>query len=218
MSDRMFIENRRQFLKRASIFAVVPVLPVGLSSLCGYSEGTRVTEQRECEWCGAADAPARLSWRTAIAPAGEPGEPLLISGTVYRPDGKTPAKGLLLYVYHTDARGYYRTSPTEHRHGRLRGWMRTNNEGRYEFSTIRPAPYPEMNEPAHIHITVSGTDTPEYWIDSFWFEGDPLITTEKRARLSGRGGFSPIIALKRDENSLWRGSRDIRTESRGQRR
>src|ERR1700733_5643598 len=37
----------------------------------------------------------------------EPGEPMIISGTIYLPDGKTPAKAAILSVWHTDAKGYY---------------------------------------------------------------------------------------------------------------
>ena len=46
--------------------------------------------------------PASFSWETKIAPSDEPGEPILIRGTIYHNDGKTPASGVILYVYHTD--------------------------------------------------------------------------------------------------------------------
>jgi protocatechuate 3,4-dioxygenase beta subunit len=35
------------------------------------------------------------------------GERMIISGTIYLPDGKTPAKGAILSVWQTDAKGYY---------------------------------------------------------------------------------------------------------------
>jgi hypothetical protein len=38
-----------------------------------------------------AGAPAKLSWKTVIASAGEPGEPLVVSGTIYGPNGKDQA-------------------------------------------------------------------------------------------------------------------------------
>src|ERR1041385_8313782 len=37
----------------------------------------------------------------------EPGEPMIISGTVYLPDGKTPVRDAILSVWQTDAKGYY---------------------------------------------------------------------------------------------------------------
>src|SRR5215211_6191346 len=55
--------------------------------------------------------PRALDWRTAIAGSGEAGEPLEMRGVIYRSDGKTPAPGVILYVYHTDAKGYYSPAP-----------------------------------------------------------------------------------------------------------
>ena len=51
--------------------------------------------------------PKSLSWETTIAGKSEPGEPLEMSGTIFGADGKTPASGIILYVYHTDATGHY---------------------------------------------------------------------------------------------------------------
>src|SRR5688572_1615210 len=62
--------------------------------------------------------PSTLSWETKIENAADPGEPMIIEGTIYKKDGKTPAPGVILYVYHTDAKGYY-SNPTSkgNRHG-----------------------------------------------------------------------------------------------------
>lgn len=166
--------------------------------------------QGECEWCGAHDAPSNLSWRADVVPKDEPGEPLVVSGTVFLPDGVTPAKGVLIYAYNTDARGYYRRTDRDHRHGRMRAWMRTDARGRYELRTIKPGPYPERPDPAHIHYTLTGPDFPEYYIDDVWFEGDPRITPAERSRRSGRGGFNAILRLTRDAEGAWRGTRDIK--------
>ena len=65
------------------------------------------TIQEDCNWCGASEAPENVDWKTVIPPAGESGEKLLISGTVYLPDGVTPAKDIIVYVYHTNIEGYY---------------------------------------------------------------------------------------------------------------
>nr|WP_240699385.1 hypothetical protein [Spirosoma sordidisoli] len=67
-------------------------------------------------------------------------KPLSINGTVYKADGKTPAPGVVLYVYHTDQTGRYVARQGargwERRHGSLRGWMRTNEQGEYKFVTL----------------------------------------------------------------------------------
>ena len=65
------------------------------------------TAAADCEWCGAAEAPAVLTAEARLAPAGEPGTPLVVTGVVYRPDGRTPAAGVLVYAYHTKAAGVY---------------------------------------------------------------------------------------------------------------
>jgi protocatechuate 3,4-dioxygenase, beta subunit len=174
----------------------------------------RGTGQRlpECEWCGAGEVPADVSWLATIAGKDEPGERLVVRGRVYRPDGKTPAPGVILYAYHTNAKGVYPKKGTEtgnaRRHGYLRGWMKTDSTGRYEFRTIRPAAYPGGENPQHIHVTVKEPGRAEYWIDEFHFDDDPLLTPEQRSRLRNRGG-SGIIRPTRGDDGAFEAVRDI---------
>lgn len=98
--------------------------------------------------CGSCIAPANLSWKTLIPPNKEPGEPLDILGTIYQPDGVTPAEGIVLFVYHTDVTGYY-YEEDDASHPRLKGWMKTGADGRYEFRTIKPGAYPNRSSCAH---------------------------------------------------------------------
>jgi protocatechuate 3,4-dioxygenase beta subunit len=165
-----------------------------------------------CDGCELlfAGMPAQLSWETTIPPAGEPGEPLEISGVIFQADGKTPAPNVILYVYHTDASGVYKPGEQQtaaRRHGRLRGWLKTNERGQYKFRTIRPGAYPGRRDPAHIHPTIKEPDKNEYYIDEYRFDDDPLLTKEERAREEKRGG-SGIIKLTR-RNGVWLGRRDI---------
>ena len=136
---------------------------------------------------------------------------IVLAGTVFEPDGKTPAAGTILYIYHTDREGYYsggtNSSTWSRRHGRYRGWVKTDESGRYTFYTFRPAPYPGGQEVEHIHITVKPTQTNEYYIDEFVFADDPLLTPARREQLENRGG-SGIVQLK-EEGDLWKGERDI---------
>lgn len=133
----------------------------------------------------------------------EEGPKLVITGTVYKSDGKTPAPGVVLYVYQTDQSGRYRTKGNEtgwaRRHGTIRGWMKTNAEGAYRFYTIRPASYSKTGPPAHIHITVKEPDKNEYWIDDFHFDDDPFLTTEVRNGMRNRGGNGILKPVKRGE-------------------
>jgi phage-related minor tail protein len=51
-------------------------------------------------------APTHLSWRTEIAGKDEPGQRSIVTGTVYTPDGATPAAGVTVYAYNTAAAGF----------------------------------------------------------------------------------------------------------------
>jgi protocatechuate 3,4-dioxygenase beta subunit len=164
-----------------------------------------------CDGCDIiyADMPRQLSWQTTIASAAEPGERMEITGVIYHADGKTPASGVILYVYHTDARGLYSPAPDEsgaaRRHGHLRGWMKTDERGQYRFISIRPAPYPNGRVPAHIHPIIKEADKNEYYIDEFLFDDDPAL---RNANIENRGG-SGIIHLSKNSEGVWVGKRDI---------
>lgn len=202
--------NRRNFMKRASAFAlVVPALDIGALGLLGCNPA------RSFSRSGLSNDSPVVPWKTTIVSREEQGEPLIISGTIYAPDGKTPLSEMNLSVYHTDATGRYSTSGGDNRNTRINGTMRTNADGRYEFRTIKPAPYPGGGNPAHIHAYISGPDYPEYWIESYVFEGDPFINENMKRNAAGQGNFSFILALKRDKEGVWQGVRDIKVERCG---
>ena len=142
---------------------------------------------------------------------GEQGPKLVVSGTVYKSDGKTPAPGVVLYVYHTDQSGQYRKTGNEKgwatRHGSIRGWVKTNEQGAYRFYTIRPAAYSKTGPPAHIHVTVKEPDKNEYYIDDFLFDDDPFLQAEERQRQRNRGG-NGILKLE-EKNGIFYGTRNI---------
>jgi protocatechuate 3,4-dioxygenase beta subunit len=150
----------------------------------------------------------------SIAPLQEEGMRLVISGIVYEKDGKTPAKDVIIYVYHTNNQGLYPKKGDEQgngkRHGYLRGWMKTDARGRYRFNTIKPAPYQTHGgEPAHIHYTVKAPGKDEYWLTGLWFSDDSRVTQDLVENVPRDGGFGNVTDL-RMENGIWKGSRDIR--------
>jgi protocatechuate 3,4-dioxygenase beta subunit len=162
--------------------------------------------------CSKCIAPPTMSPRITIASENEPGERLVMSGTIFQPDGKTPAEGIVLYVYHTDATGYYNKDDDPY-NPRLRGWMKTGPDGKYEFRTIKPAPYPRRDTPAHIHAQIYSEKITEYTIDEYWFEGDPLINDSvKKKLLTGRGGPGSTVKLTRDTSGVLHGVRDIKLD------
>ncbi len=96
---------------------------------------------------------------------------------------KTPAEGVIIYLYHTDATGHYPVKQDskgwEKRHGYLRGWMRTNEKGEYKFATMRPVAYPGGTEPAHIHMIIKEPGINEYYIDDILFRMIPCSQSLK---------------------------------------
>lgn len=206
--------SRRNFIKGASVFAVAAPALYGCAGALALKEEQEKTGKIVATnqgWMGAAAAPRNPSSKIRIVSESEPGEPLVVSGTIYSLKDSKPIEGITLFVYHTDARGLYNDQGNSRDAGpRLHGWMRTKSDGRYEFRTIKPASYPNSEIPMHIHATVFDASRPEYWIDSYWFEGDPFITPKQMAGLSGRGGGNSIISLKRDEQGVLRGVRDLR--------
>lgn len=141
----------------------------------------------------------------------EKGPKLEISGIIYHNDGKSPAKDVVIYVYHTDQKGLYAMKGNGtgwgKRHGYIRGWLKTDNKGFYKFYTLKPAPYPGGNNPAHIHITIKEPDKNEYWIDEYLFDEDPILTKDERQKLEKRGGNGVIKTVLR--NGILHGTRDI---------
>lgn len=134
----------------------------------------------------------------------QPGQKLLVHGTIYHNDRQTPAPGVLLYYYHTDIHGVYASreelDPRVVRHGYIRGWVKSDEEGHYALYTVRPAPYPNTDMPAHIHPSIREPDIGNaYYIDEFVFDDDPLLTPEKRADLPDRGGSGILTLVPRGD-------------------
>lgn len=166
-----------------------------------------------CEGCELVfeGLPRELPSRARIAPPDQPGEPLLLEGTVRDPEGR-PVPGVVVYAYHTDARGIYPGRDGATRHGTLRGWARTDARGRYGFETIRPASYPDSTIPAHVHMHVIEPGRCTYYVDEVLFDDDPhlaALAADERARLSpGRGGEG-LTHPVRDARGRWHATRDL---------
>jgi protocatechuate 3,4-dioxygenase beta subunit len=162
-----------------------------------------------CEWIFEG-MPDSLVWSARIAPANEFGEPMQINGVVRDKAGK-PVKGVVVYTYHTNAQGVYPrdSAHSNVRHGRLRGWARTDALGRYRFDTIRPAGYPNTDIPVHVHMQVLEPGCCEYTIDEILFDDDPRLTRKKREQESHGMGGNGIVHPVRDATGVWQVTRDI---------
>lgn len=146
------------------------------------------------------------------------GQKILLTGIVYQIDGITPAPDVLLYYYQTNTEGRYLHKSDESRsmppnelgqtHGYIRGWVKTDKEGKYFIYTVRPASYPVGDEPAHIHLTVKEPNNlNEYYIDDFVFDDDKFVTSERRKRMENRCGSGVLRLIQNDELQI--GERNI---------
>ncbi len=131
----------------------------------------------------------------------EKGQKLLVTGTVYELDGRTPAENVIIYYWQTDNDGLYsprhgmndRAKP----HGHIRGWIKTGENGKYAIYTVRPAPYPKDVLPAHIHLSIKEPDVDnEYYPDDINFDDDKLLIPYfKRYPQENRGGSGVVRVL-----------------------
>ncbi|MDJ0947773.1 MAG: intradiol ring-cleavage dioxygenase [Alphaproteobacteria bacterium] len=137
------------------------------------------------------DGAPLLSPPVDIAGATE-GTPLIVSGRVRDPDG-APIAGALLDVWQTAPNGLYDVQDSDQPAFNLRGRMRTDADGGYEFRTVLPVSYPIATDgpvgrmleavgrhpyrPAHVHFIVSAEGFAPVTTQLF-VEGDPYIDSD----------------------------------------
>ncbi|GAB3426231.1 dioxygenase family protein [Niabella aquatica] len=134
----------------------------------------------------------------------EKGQKLVVTGTVFQLDGKTPAANVIIYYWQTNNNGYYAPAPgmdpRVKRHGHIRGWVKTGEDGKYTIRTIRPAPYPDAVLPAHIHLSVKEPDVAnEYYTDELNFDDDPLLTAHFKKYPQEKRGGSGVVSVRRKD-------------------
>lgn len=143
------------------------------------------------------DRPTALTSSARIAAAAEPGTPLVIHGRVFAADGRTPVPNAIVFAYHTDREGHYDRPGAPPHSWRLRGWARTDADGRFEFQTTRPGAYPSRNIAAHVHFTIfSGTE--RFYGGELQFDDDPILSEGARARSRDAGAFGDIRPVRRE--------------------
>ena len=109
-----------------------------------------------------------------------PGKKIKVIGTVKNVEGK-PIADALVYLYHTDARGWYAADAPhvsmnegDMRHARLFGYVKTDKDGKFELHTIKPSGYPQSDLPAHIHVHIDATGFQSF-VTEFLFNDDERL-------------------------------------------
>jgi len=115
-----------------------------------------------------------------ITTTDEPGKKIKVQCTVKDQNGN-PASGLQVYLYQTDARGWYAAdmphvggNEGDFRHARLFGYVKTDKNGHFELHTVKPSGYPKSDLPAHIHIHFSAAGYQSYGTE-FLFDDDERL-------------------------------------------
>ncbi|GAB4157165.1 MAG: hypothetical protein Tsb009_34180 [Planctomycetaceae bacterium] len=131
-------------------------------------------------------------FRGKVTPPLEPGKLLVMRGRVWGFDTKKPIANALLDVWQADAKGNYdltdpRKPPAKNRfRNRIR--LLTDEDGFYEYETIRPGAYrigpgPNGFRPSHIHYMVQARGYKKL-ITQMYFAGDRHLKTDRWARQS----------------------------------
>jgi protocatechuate 3,4-dioxygenase, beta subunit len=126
------------------------------------------------------------------------GERIVVSGHVYDTEGK-PLRDTLIEIWQANSCGRYL-----HRWDRYEapldpnfsgaGRTVTDSQGCYEFTTIKPGPYPWGNHynawrPAHIHFSLLGRSFAQRLVTQMYFPGDPFFP------------YDPIFNSVRDQGA-----------------
>lgn len=133
-----------------------------------------------------------------IAPSWEPGERMEIEFLVV--DAKNqPLPRLEVSAMQADTNGLYNPPGWNRRAPRLATHAWTDEHGKITFRTIVPGPYPSKTEPAHIHFSAVVHGKPRF--RTLWFEGDPLLSAERRA-WEAKDEETVIVPVVREKNGI----------------
>lgn len=202
--------NRRMFLKATGLALAGAIGPrTGQPAGLGEEFVRPGGAVPPGEWW-AGGGPREAPSTAVLAGTDEPGERLVLSGTVFAADGTTVVRGVTVYAYQTDVLGLYTPENRQGTPPRLRAWAATDGAGRYEFQTIKPGHYPNRTLPAHIHMTVSSDRLAEWWLPEVRFTGDPFLRPDDERLSAASGRFGNVRPLVSGPGGVLRCTRDLR--------
>jgi protocatechuate 3,4-dioxygenase beta subunit len=145
-----------------------------------------------------------------LAPANEPGEPLVIEGRVTGRDGR-PLAGAVIHAYQADAAGEYGDLVNDN--PRLCGVLRTDARGLYRIATVRPSSRRNLEGgPPHVHfeLRVRGRPGVQALLQFDELRGVAPAAVRAKTLEGVRTGTTRPIA--RDAGGVWRCVRDFRLD------
>ncbi|WP_299113662.1 hypothetical protein [uncultured Winogradskyella sp.] len=134
---------------------------------------------------------------------------LKLTGVVYKNDGVTPAKDVIIYIEQPDEDGDFDLRRTgDERYVFHRSWVKTDANGRYTIHTFVPGNDRRYNQLQQIFPLIKAPSKQEYELHSFVFNDDPLLTKRCRKRLAKNNQTNRILTTKK-ENGILVANKDI---------
>jgi hypothetical protein len=154
----------------------------------------------------ASQAEAGRTSSAVLVSTGEAGESLVVEGRVVAGDKREPIPNAELFLYQTDVTGCYSLKCRDERNpgarnARLRGRLRTDAQGRYEFRTIKPGQYPGSGPPAHIHYELTIGEQPMKPFELI-FDGDDRLTSGIRDKAARHDFYILCMPAKDPDGTL----------------
>ena len=151
-------------------------------------------------------------YRSKVTPPMEPGQLLVIQGRVWSHRTKKPIAHATLDVWQADAKGRYdfQDKPAtdaralvggkQPKRSDFRNRIRlvTDEQGWYEYETIKPASYRAGTQirPSHIHYMAQAPEHSRL-ITQLYFKGDPAIKNDSFGKNLGAANSPLIIETKK---------------------
>jgi catechol 1,2-dioxygenase len=203
--------SRRSFIMAAPAAAAGLAVPALAAAECKVSDG---------DILGPFYRPGARAM-VKLSDASTQGERLVLTGTVLRPDCKTPVVGASIDFWHCDHAGAYDIKTPDEKiapeNFRFRAMAQTDKDGRFIFETVVPGrygippglegfeKYAGQTRPAHFHLTITH---PIYLplTTQLYIKGDPFIAKDpwashshmmfalKKAAAGSTGAFEIVLA------------------------
>jgi protocatechuate 3,4-dioxygenase beta subunit len=207
-------KDRRQFLKNTTL----ATLAIGVSPLA--SKASPSVDSGEDAMGGGCDVltedyfgagpfytpNAPVINDGVIAPVGEPGTRLIVTGIVKTLDCQQIIPNTVLDIWQANDAAEYDNNGFH-----LRGKVLSNSAGFYSFETIWPGKYLNGNQfrPRHIHLKITTTGFPEF-TTQLYFEGDTSIPGDPAASIaSGEFNATHRIIPVQNNGGVLEGTWDI---------